>query len=66
MLCWGAPLLIVAVLLAGGVGALAGAAVAALPGAIGAERLRASLDATLAGSPVSREESRPGSYQPIR
>ena len=35
-------------------------------GAIGSERLRASLDATLAGSAVSQEESRKGAYQPIR
>ena len=37
-----------------------------LVGAIGPERLGASLDATLAGSAISQEESRKGGYQPIR
>ncbi len=35
-------------------------------GAIGPERLGASLDATLAGSVVAPEASRKGAYQPIR
>ena len=35
-------------------------------GALGSARLRASLDATLAGSAVSQEPSSKGAYQPIR